>query len=113
MRGDASCATESGYPQVVAHVVFAFGSKPGLSERQAIEVADALAARRNAAAQSAATKIRQQARVNPDAGETSRDVDLESDEKAELAAVMAEVDWPDDEPAYEHLRRQVRDSGSG
>jgi hypothetical protein len=91
----------------MAHVVFGFGSKPGLSERQALAVADALAARRTAAAQSAATKIRHQVRVNPDAGETRQDVTLEPEERAELAAVMSEVSWPDDEPAYRHLQRQA------
>jgi hypothetical protein len=97
----------------VAHVVFAFGSKPGLNERQALVVADALSARRVTAAQSAAAKIRQQARVNPDAGETSEDVDLEPEEMAELAAVMTEIDWPDDEPEYAYLRRQMVESGLG
>lgn len=91
----------------MAHVVFSFGSKPGLSERQALEVAEALAARRTIAAQSAAAKVRQQARVNPDAGETSVDVTLEPEERAELVAVMDEVEWPDDEPAYRHLQRQA------
>jgi hypothetical protein len=91
----------------VAAVVFAFGSKPGLTERQALEVAAALAARRNLAAESAATKIRHQARVNVDAGETSKDVQLEPQEIAELAAVMTEIAWPDDEPAYAYLRRQA------
>lgn len=53
---------------------------------------------------------RQQARVNPDARETSDDIGLEPEEMAELAAVMTEIDWPDDEPAYEHLRRQLAES---
>jgi hypothetical protein len=92
----------------VAPVVFAFGSKPGLSERQALEVAAALQARRNFSAQSAATKIRHEARVNVDAGETAEDVELESEELAELAAVLNEVAWTDDEPAYAYLRRAVR-----
>ncbi|HEU5216486.1 MAG TPA: hypothetical protein VFU30_13205 [Gaiellaceae bacterium] len=91
----------------MAHVVFAFGSKPGLSERQALEVAEALSVRRSTAAQSAAKKIRHQARVNVDAGELSEDVVLEREELAELASVMTQVSWPDDEPAYEHLRREV------
>lgn len=94
----------------MAHVVFAFGSKPELSERQAVEVARALSVRRNSAAQSAARKIRDQARVNVDDGETSHDVDLEPEEVAELAAVMTEVTWPDDEPEYEYLRHQLVES---
>jgi hypothetical protein len=88
----------------VAPVDFAFGSKPGLNERQALEVADALRVRPNSAAQSAALKIRHQARVNVDAGELSKDVELDREELAELKAVMNEIRWPDDEPAYKHLR---------
>lgn len=91
----------------MAAVVFAFGRKPGLSERQALEVAAALSARRSVHALSAAGKIRDQARVDVDAGETSKDVALEPEELAELAAVMKEVAWPDDEPQYEYLRRQL------
>jgi hypothetical protein len=91
----------------VAHIVFAFGWNPGLSEPQALEVASALSGRRNVAAQSAAAKIRVQAQVNVDAGETSKDVELDASELAELAAVMTEVEWPDDEPQYAHLREQL------
>jgi len=97
-----------GYARTVAAVVFAFGLKPGLTERQAHEVAHALSVRRNNAARSAARKIRDQARVNVDAGETSQDVELEAEELAELSAVMTEIAWPDDEPAYAYLRRQLQ-----
>jgi hypothetical protein len=91
----------------VASVAFPFGSKPVmLSERQALEVAGALSIKRNLAAQSAAQKIRDQARVNLDAGETRKAVDLVPEEVAELAAVMNEVAWPD-ERDYAHLRRQL------
>jgi hypothetical protein len=93
---------------LVASVVFPFGSEPAiLSERQALEVASALSAKRNLAAQSAAQKIRDQARVNLDADETRKAVDLVPEELAELAAVMNEVAWPDDEPEYARLRRQL------
>jgi DeoR/GlpR family transcriptional regulator of sugar metabolism len=77
-----------------------------LSERQALEVASALTTQRNLAAQTAAQKIRDQARVNLDAGETRKAVDLVPEERAELAAVMNEVAWPD-EPEYARLRRQL------
>jgi hypothetical protein len=91
----------------VASVVFPFGSQPlVLSERQALEVASALSPKRNLAAQSAAQKIRDQARVNLDADETRTAVDLEPEERAELTAVMNEVRWPD-EPEYARLRRQL------
>jgi hypothetical protein len=77
-----------------------------LSERQALEVASALSTKRNLAAQSAAQKIRDQARVNLDAGETRKAVDLVPEELAELAAVMNEVAWPE-EREYAQLRRQL------
>jgi hypothetical protein len=91
----------------VASVAFPFGSKPVmLSELQALEVAGALSIKRNLAAQSAAQKIRDQARVDLEAGETRKAVDLVPEEVAELAAVMNEVAWPD-ERDYTHLRRQL------
>jgi hypothetical protein len=91
----------------VAAVVFPFGSNSVvLSESQALEVAGALSAKRILAAQSAAQKIRDQARVDLDAGETRKAVELEPEELAELAAVMNEVAWPD-EPDYAQLRRQL------
>ena len=77
-----------------------------LSERQALEVASALTTQRNLMAQSAARKIRDQARVNLDAGETRTAVDLVPEEYAELAAVMNEVAWPN-EPDYARLRHQL------
>jgi hypothetical protein len=77
-----------------------------LSERQALEVAGALGTKRNLAAQSAAQKIRDQARVNLDAGETRKAVDFIPEEVAELVVVMNEAAWPD-EPDYARLRRQV------
>jgi uncharacterized ferredoxin-like protein len=83
-------------------VVFAFGLKPALSERQALEVANALAARSELSAHSAATKIRYEARGI----ETSKDVELDLEELSELADVMNEVAWPD-EVEYAYLRRQL------
>jgi hypothetical protein len=78
-----------------------------LSERQAFEVAGALSAKQRVpAAQSAAGKIRDQARVNLDAGETRTAVDLVPEELAELTAVMNEVAWPD-EPDYVQLRYRL------
>jgi hypothetical protein len=38
-------------------------------------------------------------------------VELEPEELAELATVMTEVAWPDDEPEYAYLRRQIQDLG--
>jgi hypothetical protein len=97
----------------MASVAFPFGSKPVmLSEQQALEVANALSNRRNLSAQSAAQKIRDQARVNLDAGETRTAVDLGPEEVGELAAVMNEVAWPD-ERDYAELRRQLSRASSG
>jgi len=91
----------------MAAVIFALGStKPELRERQAIEVAAALRARPNPSAQSAASKIGHQARVNVDAGETRKAVELMPEEHEELAAVLNEIAWPD-EPEYANLRRQL------
>jgi hypothetical protein len=91
----------------MAAVVFPFGSEPVmLSERQALEVAGALSLKHNLAAQSAAQKIRDQARVDLDAGETRNAVDLVPEEVAELAAVMNEAAWPD-ESDYARLRRRL------
>jgi hypothetical protein len=77
-----------------------------LSERQAFAVASALSTKRNLAAQSAGEKIRDQARVNLDANETRRAVELVPEERAELTAVLNEVAWPA-EPEYARLRRQL------
>jgi hypothetical protein len=91
----------------VAAVVFPFGSEPVmLSERQALEVAGALSTKHNLAAQSTAQEIRDQARVNLDAGETRNAVDLSPEEVAELTAMMNEATWPD-ESDYARLRRQL------
>jgi len=95
------------YARKVATVVFPFGLRSVLlSESQALEVASALSAKRNLAAQSAAQKIRDQARVNLDAGETRTAVDLVPEELAELAAVLLEVAWPN-EREYVELQRQL------
>jgi hypothetical protein len=91
----------------VAGVVFPFGLRSVvLSESQALGVASALSIKRVLSAQSAALKIRDQARVNLDAGETRTAVELMPEERAELAAVMNEVAWPD-EPEYARLRHQL------
>jgi hypothetical protein len=97
----------------MAGVVFVFNSQPDLNERQALEVSEALSARRNLAAQSAARKIRGQARVNVDAGETRTAVELEREEVAELVAVISEAAWPTDEPQYARLLRQLSRASSG
>jgi alpha/beta superfamily hydrolase len=71
----------------MAAVVFAFGSRTGLAAHEAEDIAAVLAAERNLAAQSAATKIREQAELDP-TREVSHDVELDQDELKQLAAVL-------------------------
>lgn len=97
----------------MAAVAFAFGSKPGVPENDALDLAELLMRTRSLAGNSAATKIREQARRDPDRGETSQDVDLNNDELQMLAAVLEEEPWPKEQPWYEHLRDQLNRARGG
>jgi hypothetical protein len=90
----------------VAAVGFAIGSRPGLPESEARELAEVLSHRRSLAALSLAGKIREQARRDPDR-DVSQDVELELPELRELAAVLAEPRFPEELPAFAHLRDEV------
>jgi hypothetical protein len=92
----------------MAAVVFAFGSRPGLNEHQALDVAELLARRRFPASVSAASKIRGQAERSVDRSETSEDVELTTDELSELVALLQEPRWPEEQPAFAHLRDEAR-----
>jgi hypothetical protein len=91
----------------MAAVVFAFGAKPGIPEHDALELADLLAGRRVLAANSAAEKIREQARRDPDRGETSEDIELDEDELELLAAVLEDEPWPKEQSWYDYLHDQL------
>jgi K+/H+ antiporter YhaU regulatory subunit KhtT len=90
----------------VAAVGFAIGSQPGLSEQEALELAELLGRRRSLAAQSAARKIRKQAGRDAD-HEMSQNVELDHDELREVAAVLAEPRAPEELPAFLHLREEI------
>jgi hypothetical protein len=64
----------------MAHVVFALGTRPGLSEDEALELAELLARKRSLAAQSASRKILLEANRDPDQGEKSKDIELSREE---------------------------------
>jgi hypothetical protein len=90
----------------MAHVVFALGARPGLSQDEALELAELLARRRSLAAQSASRKIRLEANRDPD-GEKSKDIELSREELEALEAVLAEVRDQEELPRYERLRNEV------
>jgi hypothetical protein len=92
----------------MAHVVFALGARPGLSQDEALELAELLARRRSLAAQSASGKIRLQASRDPDRDEKSEDIELDRQELEELEAVLAEERHPEELPPFERLRNEVR-----
>ena len=83
----------------MAHVVFALGARPGLSQDEALELAELLMRRRSTAADSASRKIRSQANRDPDQREKSEDIELSREELEEREAVLAE----------ERFRRSYRD----
>jgi len=91
----------------MAHVVFALGARPGLSQDEALELAELLARRRSLAAQSASRKIRLEANRDPDRGEKSKDIELNREELEAVEAVFAEVRDQVELPRFEHLRNEV------
>lgn len=92
----------------MAHVVFALGDRPGLSQDEALELAELLARTRSLAAQSASRKIRLQADRDPDRGEESRDIELSREEREQLEALLAEERRPEELPRFQRLREEVR-----
>ena len=90
----------------MAHVVFALGDRPGLSQDEALELAELLRRSPSFAAQSASRKIRSQASRDPDRGEVSKDIELDRDELAELEAVLAQERHPE-LPGFERLQDEV------
>jgi hypothetical protein len=91
----------------MAHVVFALGDRPGLSQDEALELAELLRHNPSFAAQSAARKIRSQASRDPDRGEDSKNIELDRDELEALEAVLAQERHPE-LPAFERLQNEVR-----
>ena len=91
----------------MAHVVFALGDRPGLSQVEALELAELLARERSLAAQSASRKIRLEANRDPDRGEKSKDIELTREELEALEAVLDEVRDQEELPRFERLRNEV------
>jgi hypothetical protein len=91
----------------MAHVVFALGARPGLSQDEALELAELLARKRSLAAQSASRKIRLEANGDPDRGEKRTDTELSREELEALEAVLDEVRDREEVPGFERLRNEV------
>lgn len=91
----------------MAAVVFAIGSRPGLNAHEALEVAELLERRRNLAAVRLSGRIRVQAERDPGRGETSDDIGLDVDEASELAALLDEPRWSEEQPVFAHLRDEL------
>jgi hypothetical protein len=91
----------------MAHVAFALGARPGLSQDEALELAELLARKRSLAAQSASGKIRHEANRDPDRGEKSKDIELNREELEALEAVLEEVQDEEELPRFERLRNEV------
>jgi hypothetical protein len=92
---------------LMAHVVFALGARPGLSQDEALDLAELLARRRSLAAQSTSRKIRLEATRDPDRGEKSKDIELSREELEAVEAVIAEVRDAEELPRFEHLHNEV------
>jgi hypothetical protein len=90
----------------MAHVVFALGDRPGLSQEEALELAELLRHSPSFAAQSASRKIRSQASRDPDRAEVSKNIELDRDELQELQAVLAQEQHPE-LPGFERLQNEV------
>jgi hypothetical protein len=92
----------------VSAVVFAIGSKPGLSGDDAEDLARLLEITRNLPAVELAGKIRKQARLDPDRPPVSTDIELDRLELQQITAVF--TDGPDllAVPAFAHLNDEVR-----
>jgi hypothetical protein len=91
----------------MAHVVFALGDRPGLSQDEALELAELLARKRSLAAQSVSRRIRLEANRDPYRGEKSKDIELSREELEAIEAVLDEVRDQDELPRFERLRNEV------
>jgi hypothetical protein len=91
----------------MASVVFGFGRRPGIPGDDALELADLLARTRTLAGNSAAEKIRRQARRDPDRGEKSEDIGLGGAELRVLANVLRDEPWTHQQPWYSHLQDEL------
>jgi hypothetical protein len=91
----------------MAHVVFELGARPGISQQEALELAELLARRRSLAAQSASRRIRLEANRDPDRGEKSEDIELSREELEALEAVLAEERDAEELPRFERLRNEA------
>jgi hypothetical protein len=92
----------------MAHVVFALGARPRLSQDEARELAGLLARKRLLAAQSASRKIRLEADRDPDRGEKSKDIVLSREELEAIEAGLAEAQAPEELPRFQRLRSEVQ-----
>jgi hypothetical protein len=91
----------------MAHVVFALGDRPGLSQDEALELAELLRRSPSFAALSASRKIRLQAsRDLAQREEVSKNIELDRDELEELEAVLAQERHPE-LPGFERLQNEV------
>jgi hypothetical protein len=91
----------------MAHVVFALGARPGLSQDEALELAELLARKRSLAAQSASQKIRLAANRDPERGEKSKDIELSREELEAVEATLADARDPEELPQFGRLRNDV------
>lgn len=94
------------YARFVAAVVFKLADRYGLDEQQAQFLAGQLKRRLTVPEHVArlADEIWAQSMRNPDAGETSRDIELDYEQKRELAEVMSRVQPDGDATAWNALR---------
>jgi hypothetical protein len=88
-------------------VAFAIGSRPGLSQHEAEDLARLLVLGRNVAALQLAGRIRGQAGLDPSHPPASEDIALSRMDLERIAQVF--VDGPDllSVPAFDHLNREV------
>lgn len=96
-----------GYVLAMAAVKFSFANT-GLSQDDALDLADMLFKERNLDARSAAQKIREQAEREPDQGETSQDVQLTSSERTALLQLLDALPGEPRTEAIGHLHAELR-----
>lgn len=85
-------------------VVFALPGRPGLSAADAEHLAEVLSRRRSTPAITASGKLREQARLDPDAGDLSTDIELTPQEREAILAVLTETVDGDEPPSFGRLR---------
>jgi hypothetical protein len=92
----------------MASVVFAFGAKPGLPGNDALELARLLSLTRTTAGNSAAEKIRPEAKRGSGRREASTDVELDAEEIEILVRVLEEEPWPKEQEWFQRLYDEAR-----